>query len=1407
MPFIPLEASVTSNQNSSKNDVKRLGFTPLEDEESDSSTNGALKTVKAIGAVYPVLETAANLASQIVAMPVAGLSGLGAIATNAIGLTDTDPADVVGRASEALAYAPKTDLGEHLTKATMYPFEKLAEVGRYAGDNTLDATNSPLAATVVDTTINMLPMGIGAKPKGTLARAAEISELNKSIVEPQIIQPETIRTVDPVAHHAPEIKHFDNEAFIAENQAMPIEILRKKTTGELPGNLSNEQSYKAAVSELPVPTNEIISSINSERLGEALVESDARVLSDDFNALESVYGSQKPDDMNGSHEQVSDLLGSEIANSQILQADQLLPELNSFENNLKQEVVDSPENSNIGLNQIADSRSVMAAGENYVGLGIDNAKTSGILTEKPIRREDVLIPFMKALDTTMYESRVKGKSRLGFYIPKLEAVRIKNKSDLEVAAHEIAHLIDDRVPEVSQSWKVGPMAKTFANELKGVSYDNKKVYEGFAEFVRLKMTQPEQAIAKAPEFNKWFDDFTNRHEYGAAIKQAQEGMSSWYKQDALHRAQSKIGIQKDLNGSLDRFFDRFRQSTVDDLHGIYQMERKLTGKTSPLGAYETARNTRGAGAMIDGAIRLGAPIKNIDGSFGFNGKGLEKILDPVASDLEKFLMYAVGRSSRELMHQGREKLFTPAEINSMVALETPEFKTAFSEYQTFNKAVLDFAEAQGVVNSNVRKLFSRQQYLPFYRAGQPGAQGAAGGVTGNWSGIKKLTGGDENLRPILGNMIQNTSMLIEASLKNEARAKIVELATKKGGGQFMVRIEADSRPVKINREQVKQELLKASGIDATAAKIGMLDAEQVKVVEAIDQAIDQAPDFFEFMIHNQAPAGNVMAVLKDGKPEYYEIADPLLYRAVSSLNRPAQNWLVNILGWPKRIGQAAITFTPDFMVVNLARDTLMATVMSKAGFIPLVDSIRGMASRVSSDPIYQEFIANGGGFASQFRDETKFKSHLERFYTSKGINYKTVLDTPDKLMYGIETIADAIEMSSRLGEYKRMRAEGAHPRHAAYAAREISTDFAMKGDSRELGVLYDTIMFLRPAVVSWDRLARGLTHDENKAAIAAKAGTLALMSAGLYVVNRDNPEYQDLPDWDKDTSWHFFVPQNDGSTVHFRYPKVFEIGALGSIAERSIAKLMDDEPEYGDSVAGIIKNTFHLNLMPQVLVPLYEQATNRNGFTKSPIETPGMENLQPFLRAKPNTSQTMQALGMATRDLPEKYQVAPARAEALLRGYFGTWAMYGLMLSDQALFSDKLPTMRKDEMPVIRRLYSQEPAKHTKYETMFYDLLDESKRLHGTIRLLDKTDRSDMADDFADNPLSDRYSQLSHANKSLQDINKDMNEVRLSKVTRDEKRLRLDSLMRERNDLLKSAVMVDVDQQKVNGFTSIGELE
>jgi len=1022
-----------------------------------------------------------------------------------------------------------------------------------------------------------------------------------------------------------------------------------------------------------------------------------------------------------------------------------------------------------------------APGANYAPLFNDThapasvAKTVADLP-KPLRREKILGEFARDLGTTIYEGRVKGKNRLGFFRPKLQEVRIKRSSDLEVAAHEIGHLLDDRVPAISNAWRND---EALRNELKAISYDKDKISEGYAEGVRLFLTQPDVLQAKAPLVHKWLEDFTNTHKHGPALRKAQEGMTGWFGQDALNRARSKIGDHKPLSDYFDGVWDKFRQSTVDDLHGVMAMEKNLTGKLSPVGAYESARLSRASHSIADGSLRFGAPVKKADGSFTFKGKGLEEILKPVAEGLDDALLYFVGRSSAELMAQKREHLFTKGEIDSMLQLRTPERDVAFKEYQAWNKAVLDFAEAQGVINSEARRLWQRTQYLPFHRVGQ--GDGFKG-KPGDWSGVKALTGGTSNIRDVLGNMVSNAAQLIDHAVKNEARQKIAALANETGGGKFMVKIDAETRPVKVDKRAALDGLLKAMGIDRHAPD---LPKDLQKLIKELEAVMEKSPGMLEMFIGNQPPAGsNVVAVLKNGKPTWYEVGDPILYRALSALDRPNQHWIVKWLGLPKRIGQTTITLTPDFMVANVLRDTIMGSIMSRSGFRPVIDSLDGMRLRLTNDPLYKDYIANGGGLSSIYLDDTRFKAKLERFYSKQGIDYHTVLDAPDKLLNFVETLADAFEMSTRLGEYKRAIEKGENPRHAAYQGREVSTDFAMRGDSKALGFMYDTVMFLRPAVVSMDRLFRGLAHDPNKGAIAVKSGMLALASVGLYLLNRDDPRYQDLQDWDRDSHWHFFVGDQ-----HFRYPKIWEIGALASVAERTAEKTIEADPMgLGADFVRIVKNVFSLNMMPQAIAPLYEQATNRNSFTKAPVETPGMENMQPFLRAKPNTSETLKAAGMATRDLPESMQVNPARAEALLRGYFNTWALYGLALSDKAFFGDKLPEGRADQLPVVRRFYSQEPPQHTKYETMFYDMLGEAKRLHGTLRELDRLGQKDIADAKELSPMASEAKPLERAAKNLSEINAKMRMVRRGDATPAEKRRRLDELTVERNALLKATV-------------------
>lgn len=1027
-----------------------------------------------------------------------------------------------------------------------------------------------------------------------------------------------------------------------------------------------------------------------------------------------------------------------------------------------------------------------APGDAYVGFIKDMVETSPETQAKPIRREDVLIPFLKALDVPLYQGRVKGKGRLGFYLPKKESVRIRNKNDLETASHELAHLIDDRVPEIRKAWLKD---KVLREELRSISYDQKKIYEGFAEGVRLWMTQPDKLAQVAPHFNEWFNQFTEQHEYGSALKKAQQGMTDWFAQDALTRAKSKIGNAKPINESLHNTFNNFRQTVSDDLDGLYKMERGLTGQIKPSGPYETARLTRGAFSMVEGALTIGAPMVNPDGSFVFKGKSLEAILEPVSDRIEEWTRYAVGRSAKELLLQNREHLFTKAEITAMLKLETPEFKQAFRDYQTWNKRVVDFAQALGIINPETRKLWRRAQYLPFYRVNADHRPRAESNVSGDWQGIQRLTGGTDNIRDVLQNMIQNASQLIVQAVRNEARASVADMAdTIKGGGRFMVKIPRGTGQTQISKAEIMRIVEQAGIVPGDV----LADYSRLKDLVTV----------FQF---GQAPKGkNVVAVMRGGKADYYEVGDPLLMRSLQALDRPVKNWITRFLGGFKRVGQSSITLSLDFISANLARDTVMGGIMSKHGFRPFVDSIRGMKSRITKDPAYQEFIANGGGFSSVYLDDQAFKKRLEQFYGKKGINYRTVIDTPAKFLYFMETLADAFEMSTRLGEFKRARGKGSDPRHAAYSAREVSTDFAMRGDSEVLGFFFDTVMFLKAGVNGMDRLYRGIADDTNRRQIAVKTALLALASTTLYALNRDNDLYDRLEDWDKDGHWHFFIPKA-GAKVnaplekryhHFRYPKLWEIGAVSSMAERSLENLLESTPKkLGKDYLRIVLDQFKLDYVPQAIEPLYEQYLNRNRFTGAPIETQTMEQLAPFARSKHYTAKILQETGLKSRNLPRALQVPPARTEALLRGYLNTWAMYGLSLADAALYDDK-PDMRVDDYPVLRRFYAAEPAKRTQYETQFYDMLREATELRRTIRQMDKIGRPDIADEISNRKGVDNYKPLTSINEVFQEINREIRKVYIDdRLTSQQKREKLDNLAREKNRLLEAAVK-EIESQK-----------
>ena len=110
----------------------------------------------------------------------------------------------------------------------------------------------------------------------------------------------------------------------------------------------------------------------------------------------------------------------------------------------------------------------------------------------------------------IYFGKIKGKSSEGFYRPQVGEIRTRKKNDVEVLAHEMAHYLDFYSNITLPNFKKLYKDPKFNDEVKALSYtdaDNQIMeIEGFAEFVRLWLTNSQEALIRAPKF---YEAFTN----------------------------------------------------------------------------------------------------------------------------------------------------------------------------------------------------------------------------------------------------------------------------------------------------------------------------------------------------------------------------------------------------------------------------------------------------------------------------------------------------------------------------------------------------------------------------------------------------------------------------------------------------------------------------------------------------------------------------------------------------------------------------------------------------------------------------------------------------------------------------------------------------------------------------------
>ena len=790
-------------------------------------------------------------------------------------------------------------------------------------------------------------------------------------------------------------------------------------------------------------------------------------------------------------------------------------------------------------------------------------------------------------------------------------------------------------------------------------------------------------------------------------------------------AQNKTILDR-IDGMKDRFWQRVAQKTADQFRTIKEY--------SPVG-YMQARLSKSVDGGLEGLLFHGQVFDD-GGALNIkkNTKGMIDILKPLGNELDSYLMWvALNRESR-LPEAKRSKIpnmdqlvarrdeFAAGELNGKPRVEM--YEDVLQQMNQLNKSVLDIALAKGLIDQKAYDKFSGDlYYIPFYKKMEEdgdiaGAQTASGLTSQYFS--KELKGGDKPFGDLMENVVRNWSHILSASMKNAAAKTTIDDA---------VKLDAAVPNLKVGLEWKDGQVYSINSGKPVEAKFD----ENGKLLY---EAGELRPDL------TKQDAG-MAKIMVDGQPMYFKVTDDLLMDSISSIGYlgPKSKFL-DIARNFKNMLQYGVTASPIFKTNNLIRDSVAAMAVSDLKKNPIANVMEGISLSKKDSPTYISALAGGAifNFGSAYEgDQAKLIKRL----LDQGVPGDSILDTKEKIAKGLKTaweayqhLGDRSEAANRLSLYQQLRDKGMSHLQASFMARDL-LDFSMQGSWPAFRLVTQVVPFMNARIQGLYKLGRdgiipttrvlynattGKEIDANDKIRAAQFSTItaavALASALLYLSFKDDEDFRKRDAWDRDNFWWIKLP---GMDVALRVPKPFEVGAFGTLVERSLEQILDQGAEgkqFTESLTRTLADTFSLNPTPQFIKPLVDIYANKDSFSGAPIESAGLERLSKQERITDTTSPLAIALGGVTSLFPEKFQLSPVQMDYMLKGYFG-WL--GAMASATSTYA--VMPFKEGEYPDARwldraslGLARELPAPQSAYVTNFYNSAKEISQAYADMR-------------------------------------------------------------------------------------------
>lgn len=761
----------------------------------------------------------------------------------------------------------------------------------------------------------------------------------------------------------------------------------------------------------------------------------------------------------------------------------------------------------------------------------------------------------------------------------------------------------------------------------------------------------------------------------------------------------------------------------------------------------TVREERRADGKVEYVIETadakdGKGLKDIAAVLNKSGMGNAEAIR------EAFSKYMIAERAKQvgLKKLNLDGVYTQAQIDAWVdaGRKNDAFQEARTMYREYNRGLLMFALKTGAISQKRFDMLTTNpvtkskdfDYVPFYRKMGNDVVLDLGegdyvnmGNMKNQPDLKRLVGGDAPILDFYTSAVQNTTMITDLALRN--------LATNAAG--------------------------KALADLGFAKKVG------------------------------QGKMGpNVIRASEAGEPVAYEVDSDALgiptELIVSGLEGVSATLplYVRILSMPADVLRKFITLNPVYALRQMMRDPLSATMLSGANMIPVVDSVKEVIKMVTGKSTGERLLQGKGLVGGQV-------------LTGNSEDMQTILNQIaggksgwQRSMAFLESLAIQGDASTRVVMYNSFRKQGLSDMEASLATLE-AMNFSKRGVSPTMFHLNKMIPFLNAQIQGLDVLFRATLSKNNKMVkadvlkvrkkLVQRAALMASVTVMYALAMQDDEGYQNATEEERLANWFVRIPGMDES---IKVPIPFEVGLLFKAVPEALINIGMGNTETKRATEGLRR----LAMMaipgggipiPAGIKPLIEASLNKSFYSGREIVGKDLENLDPEMRYRDNTTELAKMLGALG--------ISPVQIDALIRGYTGGLGVAITSLANPVLRSSAEANIPKpagkgyisSTTPFVGGLF--QPKDSSGLLNAAYDSLEEAARAEKTFNAMIEKGRTAEAkvylkDNMKRIEVGEMYSDFRTA---MADITSAEKAVKFAKnLTPEQKRAQLDELRKQK---------------------------